>query len=80
MQYKYYLLETVSCTGEGAEDDIAEDVGVKSFFKAGRLLPLDSFSLTHGPSTKLFGEYSWILLLTDHWSYHHGSRSIVVPK
>ncbi|KAL5011139.1 hypothetical protein ScPMuIL_013444 [Solemya velum] len=54
VEYKYYLLETISCTGEGVEDDIGEDIGVKSFFKAGRLLPLDSFSVTHGPSTKLF--------------------------
>lgn len=53
---KYYMLDTVPCTADGTDDELAEDVGAKLYLKAGRLYPLDEFSFTHGPYTKVFGK------------------------
>ncbi|KAK7108033.1 mediator of RNA polymerase II transcription subunit 14-like isoform X2 [Littorina saxatilis] len=50
---QYYLLTTTPCTHEGIEDDIV-DSGIKSFVKAGQMIPIDIFSQTHGPFCKLF--------------------------
>lgn len=52
---RYYLLQTQPCSHDGAEDDI-EDTSVKSFLKAGLLIPVDIFAQTHGPYCKLFGK------------------------
>ncbi|XP_041355183.1 mediator of RNA polymerase II transcription subunit 14-like isoform X2 [Gigantopelta aegis] len=56
VSYFYYLLETFPCTADGKEDDIAEDVGVKSYYRAGRFISMDSFSVTHGPFSKIFDD------------------------
>ena len=53
---KYYMLETTCCTADGTDDEITEDIGAKLYLRAGRLYPLDEFSFTHGPYTKIFQE------------------------
>lgn len=50
---RYYLLQTTPCTNDGVEDEI-EDAGIKSFLKAGHMIPVDIFSQTHGAFCKLF--------------------------
>ncbi|KAL3884058.1 hypothetical protein ACJMK2_030281 [Sinanodonta woodiana] len=55
VEYNYYLLETHSCSAEGTEIDLTED-SIKSFMKASRLSPLDTFSFCNGPFTKLFSD------------------------
>jgi hypothetical protein len=57
----YYLLSTTPCTHDGVEDDI-DDAGIKSFIKAGQLIPVDIFAQTHGPFCKLFGDGLFILV------------------
>ena len=57
----YYLLTTTPCTIDGIEDDI-EDSGIKSFIKAGQMIPIDNFSQTHGPFCRLFGMSVWFVL------------------
>ena len=63
VSYFYYLLETFPCTADGREDDIAEDVGIKSYLRAGRFISIDSFSVTHGPFSKIFGMHPINLVL-----------------
>lgn len=53
---KYYMIETTPCTADGTDDELAEDVGSKLYLRAGRLYPLDEFSFTHGPYTKIYPE------------------------
>ena len=50
----YYMLETTLCTADGVEDEINDEV--KAFMKAGQLTPIDTYSLVHGQSCKIFGE------------------------
>ncbi|XP_076466284.1 mediator of RNA polymerase II transcription subunit 14-like isoform X3 [Babylonia areolata] len=51
--HQYHLLHTTPCTSEGIEDDI-DDAGIKSFLKAGQMIPVDIVALTHGPFSRLF--------------------------
>ncbi|XP_025098562.1 mediator of RNA polymerase II transcription subunit 14-like isoform X2 [Pomacea canaliculata] len=55
VKYRYFLLQSVPCTLDGTEDDI-EDTGVKSFLKAGHMIPVDIFSQTHGPFCRLYDD------------------------
>ena len=55
VQYQYHLLETSACLGEGME--WSEETPVRSFLKAGKLIPLDTLSFTNGPCTEVFGKY-----------------------
>ena len=51
------MLETTCCTADGTDDEITEDIGAKLYLRAGRLYPLDEFSFTHGPYTKIFRKF-----------------------
>ncbi|KAL8611339.1 hypothetical protein ACOMHN_014394 [Nucella lapillus] len=53
VSHQYHLLHTTPCTHEGIEDDI-DDAGIKSFLKAGQMIPVDIVALTHGPFCRLF--------------------------
>ena len=59
IEFNYHLLETRPCTGEGSEIDGPEEISVKSFLKAGRLIELDTFSFTHGPYTAICSKLYW---------------------
>lgn len=56
MDVTYHLLETLPCLAEGAEVDIGEDNAVKSFLKAVRVVPLDTFAFTNGPYTEIYSK------------------------
>ncbi|XP_064603828.1 mediator of RNA polymerase II transcription subunit 14-like [Liolophura sinensis] len=53
VDYKYYLLG-VTPTAYSQEDDVTDDTGNKAFLRAGQLMPINPFSTTHGPHTKLY--------------------------
>ena len=57
VEINYYLLETRACTGEGSEIDGPDEVSVKSFLKAGKLIELDTFSFTNGPYSVIFSKF-----------------------
>ena len=50
------MLETTPCTADGTDDEITDDGGAKLYLRAGRIYPLDDFSFTHGPFSKIFRE------------------------
>ena len=56
IEFNYYILETRSCTGEGSEIDGPDEISIKSFLKAGRLIELDTFSFTNGPYTVIYSK------------------------
>ncbi|XP_060590641.1 mediator of RNA polymerase II transcription subunit 14-like isoform X2 [Ruditapes philippinarum] len=56
VELTYHLLETAPCPAEGTEVEIGEDNSVKTFLKAVRLVPLDTFAFTNGPYTSIYKE------------------------
>jgi hypothetical protein len=57
VELTYHLLETAPCPAEGTEVEIGEDNSVKTFLKAVRLVPLDTFAFTNGPYTSIYSKF-----------------------
>ncbi|XP_052229673.1 mediator of RNA polymerase II transcription subunit 14-like [Dreissena polymorpha] len=59
VQFQYHLLETTPCTGEGLESDVGgmgEELPIRCFMRAGKLVALDTFTFTNGPYTSIYKE------------------------
>ena len=66
VEMQYHLLETTPCPPEGMDVDGSDEI-IKPYLKAGRMLPLDTFSITNGPYTSIFSKLS--LFLSCKWLF-----------